>query len=162
MEEIIGISSRAPQVAIRPMRAADIDRIVAIADALPMAPHWPRQAYQDALDSSSNMKRIALVAEGMDAILGFVILGLVVPEAELESIAVAPEAQRHGVGRLLLEGASAAARSQRASIIFLEIRVSNLPAAALYRKAGFQEAGRRRGYYSNPIEDAILMELSPL
>lgn len=142
---------------IRPMQPADLDRVLSIAAALPTAPHWPRQTYLDALNPSGSPQRLALVAESAGLIVGFAILSILAPEAELESIAVAPEAQRQGIGSTLLQAACAAAFSQRAATLFLEIRASNTSAAALYRHSGFRETGRRPGYYADPKEDAILM-----
>jgi len=147
-------------VTLRPMQFADIDRILAIAALLPTAPHWPRQAYLDTLNPSSQPSRICLVAESSGFVFGFVILSLLPPEAELESIAVAPEFHRQGLGRILLDQACGAAFSAGATTLHLEIRASNTPAASLYLRSGFRETGRRPGYYTDPKEDAILMARS--
>jgi ribosomal protein S18 acetylase RimI-like enzyme len=92
-------------------------------------------------------------------IAGFAIATLLPPQAELETIAVALKSQRRGVGRQLF--AALAAELQRAQIleVILEARVSNRAALGLYRSLGFRESGRRVRYYSDPIEDAVLMEL---
>jgi len=165
MEEIstAGLSPSPPF--IRLMQPADVDRVLAIAAELPTAPHWSRQSYLDALDlsaSSAPTRRVALVAEAEGVLLGFLIASLLLPEAELESIAVAPEAQQQGIGRLLLESAIANLRSAGAHRFFLEIRASNSPAAALYSRLKFHEIGRRPNYYSTPAEAAILMQLNLL
>lgn len=147
----------APAITLRPMQPADIDQILTLAAALPTAPHWPPQSYRDALSPSASSPRIALVAESSSAIVGFAIVSLLPPEAELESIAVASQAQRQGVGHMLLQAASSTASFAGATTLLLEIRASNTPALALYLRSGFHETGRRPGYYADPKEDAILM-----
>ena len=100
---------------IRPMTAADLDQVVEIAQALQQAPHWPRTAYLDAMNPTATPCRIALVArapqketsEASGSILGFAVASLVSPQAELETIAVAAEAQRQGVARRLLAALNA-------------------------------------------------------
>lgn len=142
-------------VSVRAMRIADLDRVIAIAAELPAAPRWPRSVYEEMLDS-----RLALVCEVGRVVAGFVILRVLAPEAELESIAVASGAQRRGVGGVLMEAAIRELRGSGAGAIFLEVRASNEAAAGLYRRFGFHESGRRRSYYSAPVEDAVMMQLA--
>lgn len=154
-------------VLIRGMEARDLDRIFEIARQLPQAPHWPRSAYRDALNSAATPRRVTLVAEVAKteifqperSILGFAVASLVPPQAELETIAVVSEAQRQGLARRLF--AALAEELLRAGIteVTLEVRAANLPAIALYRSLGFVEAGRRPGYYADPVEDALLLTL---
>jgi ribosomal-protein-alanine acetyltransferase len=147
-------------VRIRPMTAADLDRLVEIAAALEHAPHWPRRVYEAVLDVSSP-QRIALVAEdsGTGAVVGFAVAGLVAPEAELESLAVSAGYQRRGVARRLYEAmADEFGRSQVREVL-LEVRESNQAARAFYTSLGFVEEGRRPSYYADPVEDAVLMRI---
>lgn len=156
MSESVQLPSRFPAPAIRPMQAVDLDSVLAIDAALPTAPHWPRQVWLDALDPSGNPPRLALVAESDGVILGFFLLSLLPPEAELEFIAIALAAQRRGIGRQLLEAAINTVRIAGVTTILGEVRPSN-PAVSFYLQAGFRETGRRPGYYTDPKEDAILM-----
>lgn len=162
MEEITTVRPSLTPATIRPMHPADIDNVLSITAALPTAPRWPRETYLDALDTTHHPPRLALVAEADSEILGFIVVSLLSPEAELESVAVAPQAQRQGIARQLLEAAITTIRSLGVHTLFLEIRASNHPAAALYSRAGFRETGRRPNYYSAPTEDAILMQLNLL
>jgi ribosomal-protein-alanine N-acetyltransferase len=93
------------------------------------------------------------------AVAGFAVASLLAPQAELESIAVAAESQRRGLARRLVAALAADLRPARIMEVVLEVRVSNLPALALYRALGFTESGRRPRYYSDPVEDAVLMRL---
>ena len=91
---------------------------------------------------------------------GFALGRVVANEAELLTIAVAPEARRQGEGRALLDGFLRTARARGAETAFLEVAADNAAALALYRWSGFAEAGRRRGYYhspGNPPVDALVM-----
>jgi ribosomal-protein-alanine N-acetyltransferase len=146
---------------VRRMRAADLGRVLAIAEGLAEAPRWPASAYSAAIDAENRPLRITLVAEtgepGIPA--GFLTASLVPPEAELETIAVDAEAQRRGVGSLLLRALAEELGARQIATLNLEVRASNRAAIGLYRAQGFVEAGRRRRYYSDPEEDAVLMSL---
>ena len=151
---------------IRPMQIDDIPRVKQIADGLSHAPHWTVLAYEAALSQESEPRRHALLAEsseseppGSQTIVGFIVARLVAGEAELESIAVAAEAQRRGTGGQLLGHLLAALRVLGVTRINLEVRASNDPALGLYLRCGFRETGRRVGYYADPAEDAVLLDL---
>ena len=78
---------------------------------------------------------------------GFALFRLVLDEAELLTLAVAPEARRAGVGRALLSRGLEAMRRKGAQRCYLEVAASNAPAIALYHASGFRECARRPGYY---------------
>lgn len=91
---------------------------------------------------------------------GFLLARAAAGEAEILSIAAAPETQRRGVARRLLETAVTALASRGARRLFLEVASDNDPALELYRNAGFTEVGRRRAYYAcrgGPPADALIM-----
>jgi ribosomal-protein-alanine N-acetyltransferase len=88
--------------------------------------------------------------------LGFLVARHVASEWELENIVVAASARRMGVGRRLLEALVAWAIQTKSESVLLEVRESNVAARRLYERLEFQEAGRRKWYYGNPSEDAIL------
>jgi ribosomal-protein-alanine N-acetyltransferase len=84
-----------------------------------------------------------------------------VDEMHLLDISIAAAQQRRGLGRRLLEAAKQLARARHMRRMLLEVRPSNVAALALYRAQGFNEIGRRRGYYpaeNNAREDAIVMD----
>ena len=143
------------------MTPADVDRVVGIQSRLSQAPQWPQDAYQAMLYPHSAPERIALIAEIAEtgSIAGFSVVRLMPPEAELEAIAVAAEFQRRGVARQLVRALADRVRRAQVREILLEVRASNEPAKALYRSIGFTDEGRRRSYYADPVEDAVLMRL---
>lgn len=89
---------------------------------------------------------------------GFLLGRTVADEAELLTLAVAPEARCQGLARDLLSEFVATSRTRGAVRAFLEVAADNIPAQALYRATGWHEAGRRRRYYA-PDLDAIVMDL---
>jgi ribosomal-protein-alanine N-acetyltransferase len=146
---------------IRPMAPADLDRVIEIERSLEQAPHWARSAWLSALDPTATPSRLALVAEdpSSHAIAAFAVASLLPPQAELEMIAVAPEAQRRGLARHLFTELTMALRAQQVTEVSLEVRASNHPALALYHQLGFVETARRPRYYADPVEDAFLLSL---
>lgn len=113
---------------------------------------WSEGEFADLLNS----KGCFLLAENGGFLLGRVI----VDEAELLTIAVAPDLRRGGVGRKLTEAFVATARARGAESAFLEVAEGNLAARALYAAAGFGLAGKRRNYYHRPDgtgEDAFIL-----
>ena len=89
--------------------------------------------------------------------LGFVILRLAGDEGELFQIAVDKAARRQGVADLLMDAAFNYASENALASVYLEVRKNNEAAISLYEKHGFVAVRRRRDYYSDPIEDAVVM-----
>ena len=90
-------------------------------------------------------------------ILAYGVLYLAGAEGDIANIAVLPSYRRMGAGSLLLDTMLQQAKSERACSVYLEVRQSNTPAIHLYLSRGFEEAGKRKNYYKNPREDALLM-----
>ncbi len=96
-------------------------------------------------------------AEG-ETLLGYIGGKLIFDELEIYNVAVFESCRRRGIGYALVEAMSEAAGEKGAERLTLELRESNSGALALYKKAGFTEVGRRKGYYEKPREDAVLMD----
>ena len=111
---------------------------------------WSETEFRDLLAS----RGCFLLTHPTAFLLGRAIAG----EAELLTIATAPEARRHGHGRALAEEFAATSRRMGAETAFLEVAHDNTPALALYHDCGWREAGRRRGYYA-PARDAVILRL---
>lgn len=110
----------------------------------------------------SNPGSVAMVASaGVPPVIGaFILAQVAADEAEILSIAVDPAWQRKGVAARLVDGVKRGALRGGATALFLEVAAGNGPAISLYEKAGFAEAGRRKGYYIRPDgtrEDAVVM-----
>jgi tRNA threonylcarbamoyladenosine biosynthesis protein TsaB len=146
-------------VYVRRMRGADIDRVIEIAAGAPQAPAWPRSVYEKALEAGAQPRRIAVVAEEQKsgALVGFVIASVMAPEAELETIVTALAHQRRGVARELFSSLKSELRHEGVNELILEVRSANHAALGLYRVLGFKEEGRRKAYYADPVDDAVLL-----
>jgi ribosomal-protein-alanine N-acetyltransferase len=90
-------------------------------------------------------------------LVGFVIGLMLGAEAEVADLAVSPAMRGQGVGGFLLDFLLAGAAREGVASVFLEVRESNVAARALYVSRAFREVGRRRGYYRQPVEDALLL-----
>ncbi len=141
-------------VAIRAASLNDIPAIFAIERSAPSAAHWTLEQYTELLNSGG-----VLVAEEAGQISGFICARSIADEWEIENVVVAAQFLRHGIAHQLLRELIRRAQSEAASAVLLEVRESNLPARRLYEKRRFREVGRRRMYYKDPPEDAILYAL---
>ena len=138
---------------IVPMDRGHIPQIAALERECFSTP-WSENMLSDAL---FDPKASFIVAEdGEGGVLGYAGLQVVLDEGYIDNIAVEEAARRHGVGDALLDVFCRFGQAHL-SFLTLEVRASNAPAIALYRKHGFQEAGRRKNYYQQPREDAIIM-----
>ena len=99
-----------------------------------------------------------LVAIEDHTVVGYIGYLGVLDELEITNIAVHPDHRRQGIGAALLGALIAHAKQTRAIRITLDVRVSNAPALSLYEKFGFTPCGKRKGFYSSPKEDAVIME----
>jgi ribosomal-protein-alanine N-acetyltransferase len=136
------------------MVLADLAAVLAVERAAYFSP-WAESHFQDSL--RQHHECWVLVAG--EAFLGHGILSAVAHEGELLNLCIAPQAHGQGLGAHLLSHLLDRARARECDEVFLEVRDSNGPARRLYRRAGFQEIGRRRGYYPGPegAEDARVL-----
>ena len=141
---------------IRAAVAGDLDGILELERAIPEAPHWSKGDYRAALEGVA--KRCVLVAEVNGQLAGFAVVAVAADVGELESVAVAARARRQGVGSALCSAVLEWCTGHGARAMQLEVRAGGAGAIALYEGLGFRATGRRRGYYREPAEDALLME----
>jgi ribosomal-protein-alanine N-acetyltransferase len=141
-------------VAIRSAALNDVPTILAIEQQSPSAAHWTPEQYKKLVTGG-----VVLVAEQAGKHCGFICAKAIAGEWEIENVAVAAEFLRCGIANELVRALIQRAENEAASAILLEVRESNLPARRLYEKRGFRELGRRRLYYRDPVEDAILYAL---
>ncbi|MBR5649177.1 ribosomal protein S18-alanine N-acetyltransferase [Pseudobutyrivibrio sp.] len=133
----------------------DLNTIVEIENASMSSP-WTLDSYKEALDSDH---AFIMVADEAGVCVGFAVFYLTAPESELPDIVVSESYRGRGIGKLLLDASLRELSLRGVDTVFLEVRVSNERARALYEKMGFEEIGRRKYFYSDPIEDAICMRL---
>lgn len=137
-----------------PMTADDLDAVVAVEQRIQAFP-WTHGNFRDSLAAGHE----CWIAREKGKIASFAVTMRVVDEDHLLDIGVAPERQRSGLGRAMLEFLCATAHTHGMTRMLLEVRVSNAAACAFYQHTGFVEIGRRRGYYpaGTGREDAIVM-----
>ncbi len=151
---------------IRFATAADVPSMLDLERSSATAARWTEEQYRE-LFVSGGAERLVLVAEppaqrasegasNSTGIIGFLVALHLAPDWELENIVVSASARRQGLGKQLLHALLATARETNSKSVFLEVRESNIAARSLYEKAGFEPTGRRKSYYANPFEDAVL------
>lgn len=151
---------------IRLATAADIPAILALERTSASAAHWTEAQYQSFFQNekagsvSNNLvlliEQNSALTKSESALLGFLVAHCIDREWELENIAIAPDARRKSLATRLVEELLRHARRANGEAVFLEVRESNYAARALYEKLDFTQTGRRKAYYQNPPEDAIL------
>ena len=157
------MSTFSKSLEIRRAQVEDLAEVLRLERAVPEAPHWGESVYRDMLLQDSGeitLNRALFVAGNSERISGFAVVVVVADQAELESIAVDPERRRLGVGRALSDAIMVWGREAGAREMLLEVRSANAEARALYDRLGFKQTGLRRGYYSDPPDDAVLMSVS--
>lgn len=138
---------------IRAMDPDDVPTVCEV-DRQCITPPWSPQTFEGEIKSTAGHY---LVAEAGGEIVGYLGSTLILDEAHITTFGVRPDQRRHHVGeRLLLALLNEAVRRQVRRIT-LEVRESNEPAQALYRKYGFVSLARRKAYYRDNDEDAIVM-----
>jgi [ribosomal protein S18]-alanine N-acetyltransferase len=154
--------SRNRKALFRPRDATPLDLagIIDLEQQASTAAHWSEQRYREIFSNSAETAgRIALAIDGELRIDGFLIARWVHDHWELENLVVSETARRKGLGSLLLAELIRRARGKKGRQISLEVRDSNQPARAFYEARGFQQAGRRKHYYTAPPEDAVVYQL---
>jgi ribosomal-protein-alanine N-acetyltransferase len=146
-------------IRVRDFRAGDVDAVMAIQQHSVTASAWTREHYL-AVVRRQNDRRHALVIEEDGEVGGFIIGSKIGEEWEIENVAVKPDARRRGLGSHMVGEFINLAKIIGAKAIFLEVRESNRAARALYEKWAFTEEGRRKSYYKDPEEDALILKFS--
>lgn len=144
---------------IRRMTLADVPAVYEI-DRLSFSLPWTERSFR--YEVTENLTSRPWVAELDGRVVGMLVLWVVLDEAHIATIATHPAYRRQGIGERLLVHALKAAYAEGVRRAFLEVRVSNLAAQALYRKYGFVVDGIRPQYYRDTNEDALVMSLNNL
>lgn len=115
---------------------------------------WSEKSIASELENALSLWLVAV--EG-DEVIGYVGSQTVLGWTDMMNVAVHPAHRRKGVGEKLVLALEDALKAQESTCLTLEVRASNEPAKSLYEKLGFSEVGRRKNYYRNPKEDALIM-----
>jgi len=135
---------------IRAARSGDIGAVARI-EAATFPDPWSVRVF------AAHLTDLFLVAEGQDGVAGYVIARRLSDEAEILNVAVHPSGRGAGIGGALLDACLQELELGGACTVFLEVRPSNTAALRLYASRGFRTVGRRRGYYTVPREDALVL-----
>lgn len=152
---------------IRRMTAADVQQAAQIERETFSRP-WSAQAFADAVEDDNALFLVAeeslanTCGDVAQAVVGYIGMYVSVPEGEITNVAVASALRGCGYGRELVHAMQKEARELGVDQIFLEVRDSNEAAIHVYTAAGFEEIGKRRGFYELPREDARVMRWNRL
>ena len=144
---------------IRRMTLDDIPAVIAL-DQMSFSLPWPERSFR--FELTDNPASRCWVAELDGKIAGMIVAWLLVDEAHIATLATHPDSRRQGIARNLLTYALRYMSREGAVTSFLEVRENNLAAQEMYRRFGYEAVGRRKRYYKDTDEDAILMTLSGL
>ena len=142
---------------LREMLVDDLEQVMEIEEELFSVP-WTKEGFLTFLMKDNAM---FLVVEEKGQILGYCGLLTVLDEGDVTNVAVRKERQREGIGHFLMDSLIRLAEQQGVTTIHLEVRVGNETAIRLYERMGFKRDGIRRKYYTDPVEDALLMTRHP-
>jgi ribosomal-protein-alanine N-acetyltransferase len=138
------------------MRPADLPAVLRLEEELFAPDTWTAAMYRDELAHTDT--RWYLVAEDGDELVGYGGLIAYPDEAHIATLGVTTARQGAGLGARLLDALLAEADRRRVPVVLLEVRADNELAQGLYRRRGFAEIGRRRGYYQPSGADAVVMK----
>lgn len=143
------------EVVLRAAVRADIEEILALQQAAPGAAVWESSDYASALADTGTLCLLAVDRPGR-RVAAFLVGRILGDEVEILNLAVGSDYRRQGIGRGLVSDALARAQAQGARQCWLEVRAANQPARDFYRALGFSETSWRRGYYREPVDDAVV------
>src|SRR5215471_7115195 len=144
---------------IRNMRLEDIPAVVQL-DQISFSLPWPERSFRYEL--TNNPASRSWVAEADGHVVGMIVGWMLVDEMHIATIATHPEYRQQGIASKLLSHILLQSSDEGAQTSFVEVRESNFAAQEMYRKFGFEKTGRRKRYYRDNDEDAILMHLNSL
>lgn len=143
-------------ISLTEMNEGDIDEVIEIERGSFPSP-WSKRMF---LNELSNPNSRIIIARGeSDKILGFICFWNVAGEIHILNLAAHPRHRRQGIGKRLLTHVIDSSMKNGAALFLLEVRSRNTTAISFYKSFGFKEAGKRKGYYADTGDDAILMEL---
>ncbi|MEB3225467.1 MAG: ribosomal protein S18-alanine N-acetyltransferase [Synechococcus sp.] len=141
---------------LQPLTDQHLNQVLAL-DQLCFGGLWSRDGYLREMESPNSTLLVLPTPNNEAQLLGLGCLWAIVEEAHITLLAVHPGVQGQGLGQLILLGLLQDARQRGLERATLEVKASNQKAIALYEKFGFKQAGRRKGYYKDTGEDALIL-----
>ncbi len=135
------------------MYSEDISEVMQI-ERLSFTMPWSETLFYDELYSRNSITR---VAEFNDIVIGYICVKHIADECHLLNLAVHPDYRSRGIATILLNEAIVKLRQYDCKFFYLDVRTSNHIARKMYEKFGFNMVGIRKSYYTNPVEDAVVM-----
>jgi ribosomal-protein-alanine N-acetyltransferase len=155
---------KSTEIIIRQMIAEDLEQVHAL-DQRSFPTPWPLKSFKYELEQNKAAHMWVAEEEGKNLekkIIGTIVVWLLIDEAHIATLAVDESYRRRGIASQLIFTALSHLVEKGAIVATLEVRESNTPAQALYQGFGFQPVGRRRAYYRDSGEDAIIMALQDI
>lgn len=141
------------EIIVRPMTGWDIEAVVRLEQEC-FTESWSESLIRSGLGSKVDT---CFVYQEQGWILGYSVIRILGDEGEIQRIAVYPQWRRRGIARKLMDTMVSFSRDRGVRAVALEVREGNQGARKLYESYGFRAEARRREYYHNPKEDAIIM-----
>lgn len=136
-----------------PLSAGRIQEVMGIEQVSNSVP-WSEKSFKAELENPESLFFLSIL---QSKVVGYVGVWLCIDEAHITTVAVAPELRRNGIGKRLVQHALGEAVKRGAKCSTLEVRASNESAIQLYEKLGFSSVARRKSYYPDNREDAVVM-----
>jgi [ribosomal protein S18]-alanine N-acetyltransferase len=147
-------------VFLGPAQSADVPALAAL-ESRSFSHPWTPAAFEQAVRGAGNAQVVVLRSAQRD-VVGYCVFRIVAEELEIHNLALDPSYRGFGLGRRLVCLVLWLGARRGARTALLEVRTSNWPALRLYRSLGFETAGRRRDYYAEPREDALVLRKDAL
>ena len=141
------------------MVEADIPAILVI-EGLSFSNPWSDATFRGEVQNNGISFPVVIVHEPDQRVAGYIIYWQIRDEVQITNVALHPDFRGRGIGEAVLKAILNEVLGRGAKFVTLEVRASNMPAVSLYKKLGFKVLGTRKGYYSNPFEDAYIMGLA--
>ncbi|HPW17741.1 MAG TPA: ribosomal protein S18-alanine N-acetyltransferase [Candidatus Aminicenantes bacterium] len=143
---------------IRRMKEADL-AAVRVIETRSFSNPWSDNTFRGEIQNTAVSFPLVVLRRPGDEVVAYIVYWHIRGDVQVNNIAVRPDCRGLGLGEAMMRFAIAKVRAAGAEFMTLEVRPSNAPAVALYRKLGFEVLGRRKNYYSGPDEDAFVMGL---
>ncbi|MCI4445999.1 MAG: ribosomal protein S18-alanine N-acetyltransferase [Candidatus Aminicenantes bacterium] len=140
------------------MREDDLPEVLNI-ERLCFSNPWSKETFRAEIQNKAISFPLVVIDTSSKRIVGYIIFWQIRDEAQINNVAIHPDYQGRGWGEIALRYVLNRLQESGVNFVTLEVRVSNQPALKLYHKLGFKVIGIRKDYYTNPVEDAYVMDL---